>query len=79
MDKDEDYNVNDDDDDINDDDEDDLIQPPPNPYRRKKLLGHLFSQFLPKISEKSSNVIWSISGKSFDRGLLHQRDFVISI
>ena len=40
---------------------------------------YLVDSFQIYLSEKSLNVIWSISGKSFDRGLLHQRDFVISI
>ena len=39
----------------------------------------MINSFQIYLSEKSLNVIWSISGKSFDRGLLHQRDFVISI
>jgi len=49
-----------------------------------KKAGSIFKDsqsccFLIFLSVKPPNVIWSISGKSFDRGLLHQRDSVISI
>ena len=45
----------------------------------EKTLCYLVDSFQIYLSEKSLNVIWSISGKSFDMGLLHQRDSVISI